>query len=326
VSNPRSSRRTAIVVAAGAGIAILALALSARRSDPTSTAPSSSTALIPSTVDAGVDANLGYRREPNACAVVFDEGEARIDANGIALALLEGFDPATGRVSFAPGREPSRVRITDCRGGRIEVASAASYGEPGLVNVTTNAVGGPPELVDDAGVGATVVARVALGDDTSGCFAQRGILALVTLRGRRLEVDALASTWTGSCGPSEPLTLTRFGDGTTALFEEEASSEDSATWQRSQRVWLRRPRTGGDVLVLAGSIPIELEDVHEPWPVEGARRAMTATLRPSRKGVTANEAWTTEPLDLGFEDAGRTTTKIIVREYRLDGDRLAHSP
>lgn len=178
-------------------------------------------------------------------------GEPFMDEQAIALAVLDGFDSASKSVRATAGRASlgnSIAVVKSCRGSSVKVRAAADGSLALSVSVVTSLLSGSPELVDDAGLGSSLLARVIVGSDPAGCNAPRGFVALVSLRDRRLVVDALGA-WTGGCGAIEPMTLRPQKDGGMELTEpiddqaepdDRADSESDEPAVRERRWSLRR--------------------------------------------------------------------------------------
>lgn len=209
-------------------VAFLALALViayalVRRADgpveggaaPTPTPTPTPSALAP---DAGPPP---YAADPDGCAVVFEEGEAHFETAAVALA--------------AATCSPS-LRGHDAR----------------ALRVTTSLAFGAPALLEDAGLAGAVVARIAADEDpASACGAMRGAIAILSLRGPRLEIDAIGD-WTSGCGALEPLGVEETR-GEVVLVETIEGEPDAADVDaaadpprdepvQTKRVWTRRGR------------------------------------------------------------------------------------
>lgn len=222
----------------------------------------------------------GMTKEPGACAVVFDKDEAHISDDAIRIAVLGDSTDTT----------------TDCRGHAIPVITKKP-----LAAVNATLVKGDEAAIDDAGLSGTVLARVGVGVGASPCAGDVGVIAIVSLHGRRLVADALAP-WQAPCGEgaAEPLVLTAIGREPALLEEDGESTELGST--AFDRVWLRR----GAALVHAGNVMTELTE---------SERTMSAELHATRDALVATETWTVD---------GREVVRD--RAYGVRGDLLVRTP
>jgi serine/threonine-protein kinase len=262
--------------------------------------------------------SLGLHREPGACAVIFpDAVDAHLSGDVIALAVLDAYDVKTRRTPVARSGAEATFTVASCVGPRARARAREGLGEGG-VSVATSLVEGEPDLVEDAGLGDTVVARVVVGDAPGASARAKGFVALASLRGRRVAIDAL-SEWEGTRGALEPMTIAKIG-GDVALLEpdEEPDVEDDAPRVERTRVWLLR----GRALVYAGDVRTALEDERAPLAGAGARRSMIAERIPDARGLVTRETWTFQPVDDAGVESGPAIEKTVDRVYVLEGAKL----
>lgn len=239
--------------------------------------------------DSAALAHVHVHAADGGCAAIFDNEPAHFDERAILVAL-EG-----------------------CRG-------APSMAAPGKKRVVESTLpSGSDDLVDDAGLGASLVARVRVeADPEASCDDASGVIALIGIADRRLDVAALGA-WRGACSPPE-FELAPFGSETVLLedvhVELPAGPNEPVRSAERKRVWLRRDSR----LIVAGDMTVSLDpegDEHDE--LDASMNAMTADLEHVGRGFVAEEAWTAS----GSADP---TVRRVKRTYTLEGDRLRSAP
>lgn len=341
------AHRLAILAVAGALVAAGLVALRSSSPNPSANAsallPTASVPVGTEEEDASIDRVGGLRRDPGACSVTLRGEAAHLSDDAIAVAALDAFDPKT-RVANVEAESTGRFTVKGCRGPGVRVPVAPKLGR-GVVEVQTSLVRGAPEWIDDAGLGGSVMARLVVGEVREPCTRQVGFLVLATLRGTRIDIDAMGP-WEGSCAPPEPLTsvpwATTAGGETRIAFledvsppeEREADADEPDVRLVQQRVWLKR----GPRLIDVGLVTTELETLdtlersEEPSDVgiasPKAKRNMTAEIASPHPegGLSFRETWTLVPPAGAGGKAAAPKTVDVVRSYRLEGDRLIRVP
>jgi len=272
---------------AGAAVAVVAWRVGApdgtsARTDPAATRGTTSDDIGEPMQDAAI-ASAG-RREPGGCAVVFDGDDAHVSEEAVLRAAL---DPS-GRA--------------DCHGHAVVgVATFVRRAEAqvGLLRALSGD-GEDGGSLEAAGLGSSVVARITVGKATaSSCGASAGFIAVLTLRGRRLAVDAIGP-WTAPCTALEPITFAKLGSGR-VLLEDDGEETSDVDARGVKRVWAFRDET----LVQAGEILIDraLDD-----------RTMEGELVVVRDALVVHETWS--PRDGGA--SWITDRRYRVRDWRVE--------